>query len=56
MFADDTTNINADIETSPLITQDLKNMTNGLVPKKLTGREVKGEPLLDEANQINIKY
>ena len=36
MFADDTTVLNAGDKTSPLITQDLKNMTNWFVSNKLT--------------------
>ena len=36
MFADDTIVLNAGDKTSPLITQDLKNMTNWLVSNKLT--------------------
>ena len=36
MFDDDTTVLNAGDKTSPLITQDLKNMTNWFVSNKLT--------------------
>ena len=45
MFADDTTVLHAGDETSPLITQDLKNMTKMFVSNKLTVNEDKCEEI-----------